>query len=104
MPNLLVGPTVLNLVGVVQNDDWSVDLLITADSAPVDLTGLSVSAKIVTPEAAYSLAVAVTDPAGGAVTVSQASAPYVGVGKWALRIGSRTYLMGSVTGIRDALA
>jgi S1-C subfamily serine protease len=104
MTNLLIGPAVVNLVGIVENDSWAASLVITANGSPLDLTGLTITAKLITSAGAFPIAITVTDAANGEVTISQDDAPLVGVGQWAMRIGSRTYFMGSVTGLKDILS
>ena len=104
MANIILGPATVNLVGIVENDAWSAELVLTSDGVPVDLTGLAIVAKIITDEQSYPITATVTSAVDGRLTISQNDAPKINVAQWAMRIGTRTYFEGSVTGKRDVLA
>lgn len=104
MANIILGPAMVNLVGIVENDAWSAELILTSDGVPVNLTGLAIVAKIITDEQSYPITATVTDAAAGRLTISQNDAPRISVAQWAMRIGTRTYFEGSVTGKKDVLA
>lgn len=102
--NVNLGPAVVNLVGIVENDDWAIAIALTAGGDPYDLTAAVISAKLKTKTTSYPLTAVVTDALGGLLTVSQADAPTLpGGSRWALRINARTLLAGTVTGIGDVL-
>lgn len=103
MANIILGPATVNLVGIVENDAWSAQLVLTSDGVPIDLTGLTITAKIITDDQIYSITATVTDAVNGKLTISQNDAPRIGVARWAMRIGTRTYFEGSVTGKKDVL-
>lgn len=104
MANIILGPAMVNLVGIVENDAWSAELILTSDGVPVNLTGLTIVAKIITDEQSYPITATVTDALAGRLTISQSDAPRISVAQWAMRIGTRTYFEGSVTGKKDVLA
>lgn len=104
MANIILGPATVNLVGIVENDAWSAQLILTSDGVPINLTGLAITAKIITDEQTYPITATVTDAVNGKLTISQNDAPRIRTAQWAMRIGTRTYFEGSVTGRRDVLA
>lgn len=103
MADLSLTAAVLNLNGIVENDSWSIDLTITSDGSPMDLTGATVVAKILAAEVSYPLTTAIADAAGGKLTVSMTQSPLIEYGTWALRVNDRTMVRGSVNGLPDVL-
>lgn len=104
--NVSLGPAAVNLLGIVENDDWAIALTLTTGVDPYDLTGATVTAKIKpTTGTSYTLTTVITDDVGGQLTVSQSGAPLITSGaKWSLRINARTIMSGSVNGTADVLA
>lgn len=106
MTDVSLGPAVVNLKGIVENDNWSIALTLTSGGQPYDLTGAVIVAKL-KPKTGTSinLTTNVTDPTNGKLTVSQTAAPLIEDGsKWALRINNRTIMSGTVKGTADVLA
>lgn len=104
MTDVSFGPAPVNLTGIVQNDSWSVAVGLKADGAPYDLTGLECVASMKVGSANVPIVVTITDADAGQFTLSQTEAPLIGVGgRWALRVGTRTMLAGTVTGKPDVL-
>lgn len=105
MSDVLFGPAVVNLVGIVQNDSWTIALTLTSGDSPFDLTGATIAAKMVTAASSYVLTVVVTDELNGMLTISQTTAPSIDPSSaWAMRINGRTILTGNVSGMVDVLA
>lgn len=105
MTDVNLGAAVVNLNGIVENDNWSIALTLTSGGVPLDLTGATVVAKAKSRTATYNLTVTVTDAAAGKLTIAQSDAPrYDAIGKWALRINNRTMMAGDVNGSADVLA
>lgn len=106
MSDVKLGPAQVNLVGIVQNDSWSLALTITVSGTAMDLTGQTINAAIKDGSVSYPLTVAVTNATGGQLTLSQAKAPAFGnySATWALRVGGRTIISGGVSGTGDILS
>jgi hypothetical protein len=104
MTDIPLTPATVNLIGIVQNDSWSVNLVITNGTAPYNLTGATIVSKISTSAGSYPLTVTVTDAVNGKLTLSMTSSPLIPYGStWALRINARTLMEGTATGMADVL-
>lgn len=105
MTDVTLGPAVVNLKGIVENDNWSIPITLTSGGTPVNLTGAVLVAKIKTSAASIPLTAVVTGALAGELTVSLTDSPAIGSSaKWALRINNKTWLAGSASGVADVLA
>lgn len=105
MTDVDLSPALVNLLGIVEHDDWAIALTLTAGGVAYDLTAAVVTAGIKSPSASHTLTTVVTDATHGKMTVSESDAPVLEHGsRWALRINGRTVMSGKVTGSVDVLS
>lgn len=104
MTDVNLGPAEVNLTGIVEHDAWSLAVTLSNGTTPYNLTGLTCTASILLGDGTHSaIAVAVTNAAAGQLTLSQATAPQIYTSPWALRVGTRTMLAGTISSRRDVL-
>lgn len=104
MTDVNLGPAEVNLDGIVEHDAWSLAVTLTDGTTPYNLTGLTCTASILLGDGTHSpITVTVTNAVAGQFTLAQTSAPAIYTCPWALRVGTRTMLAGSISSQRDVL-
>lgn len=101
-----LGPATVNFTDMVANDSWTVGLTLSVNGTAMDLTGQTITAKMKIGSTSYPITVTVTNAAAGQLTLSMTTSPTIPTSPavWALRVGARTMLEGTVTGRADVLA